>query len=408
MKSLRHAYAFKKAREVMNLQDAHDLSRSLQSLATVLGGILLTLALTLAASSSEPLISPTATAHECFGYPHGLTVPEAQESVQSLLAASFFGSDALYFDLGDENTGVTELESIRLPTHPSPSESVPPLTSSEPSDEPPDVNIYAYDYSLLEAGRLALLPFDLSAHDAYALSNTTALKPDVQSLAESEYPIKSELTDEPLVLIVHTHGTEAFAPEASTSVEPGSNQRSSDTSENVVALGALMSEMLNSAGIPTLHDATMHDLESYRNSYNYSADTVQKYLAKYPSIKYIFDVHRDAIATASGDIVKPLTLVNGRKSAQIMLLVGTNEKGADHPSWEENLTVALKLQSKLCEDFPGLARPINLRGASFNQQSSPGSILIEIGSSGNTLTEAKRAAEALTYSLIELIGENHN
>ena len=89
-----------------------------------------------------------------------------------------------------------------------------------------------------------------------------------------------------------------------------------------------------------------------------------------------------------------------------MLLVGTNEKGADHPEWESNLTIASKLQSKLIQKYKNFARPINIRGASFNEQFTKGSLLIEIGSSGNTLSEAKYAAKLLTYSIIEMIGEN--
>ena len=237
------------------------------------------------------------------------------------------------------------------------------------------------------------------------LSNTTSYDIDASEYPDRDYPIKSGITDSPLVLIVHTHGTESFAPEGVYSADQNS-QRSSDPAKNIVAVGGVMAELLNDAGIPTLHCEIMHDLESYRNSYNLCADTIRKYLAEYPTIEYVFDVHRDAIARQNGDLVKPVCNIDGRLSAQVMLLVGTNEKGADHPDWEDNLTVAAKLQSKLTRKYENFARPINIRGASFNEQFTKGSLLIEIGSSGNTLTEAKNAARLLTYSLIEMIEEN--
>ena len=167
-----------------------------------------------------------------------------------------------------------------------------------------------------------------------------------------------------------------------------------------------MADLLNEAGIPTLHCEIMHDLESYNRSYNLAADTIQRYLSEYPSIQYVFDVHRDAIVKTNGDLVRPITLINGEIAAQIMLLVGTNEQGADHPNWETNFTVAAKLQKKLTTDYNNFARPINIRGASFNEQFTPGSLLIEVGSSGNSLQEAKTAAKYLTYAIIEMITEN--
>jgi hypothetical protein len=79
------------------------------------------------------------------------------------------------------------------------------------------------------------------------------------------------------------------------------------------------------------------------------------------------------------------------------------EKGADHPDWFDNFSVAAKLQARLTESYDRFARPINIRGASFNEQFTPGSLLIEIGYAGNTLSEAKTAAKWLTYELAAMI-----
>lgn len=380
--------------------------RLAKGIPAAIGGIVLTAALSTGAWRSAIGWSPTSTARRCFYFPEYSdlisSLPDRDEIKQFLLMKSFFGSDSLYFDLGDENTGETHLTPAES------SDKTPPQSSIEaPDGIPEDTDIYSYDYTKRRAGELALLPYDLSGKQPgeLLLTNTTAYEIDPSDYPDRDYPITSSITEEPLVLIVHTHGTEAFAPEGEVSVKAGSS-RSSDPEKNIVAVGRVMSDLLNESGIPTIHCETMHDLESYRTSYDLCADTIREYLAKYPSIKYVFDVHRDAIVRQNGDIVKPVCNINGSLSAQVMLLVGTNEKGADHPEWESNLTIASKLQSKLIQKYKNFARPINIRGASFNEQFTKGSLLIEIGSSGNTLSEAKYAAKLLTYSIIEMIGEN--
>ena len=105
---------------------------------------------------------------------------------------------------------------------------------------------------------------------------------------------------------------------------------------------------------------------------------------------------------ADGENQKPVTEINGETAAQIMLVVGTDQGGAIHPNWKQNLTVAAAYQQILNTDYPTLARPVCLRTASFNQQCLPGMLLLEIGACGNTLTEAKRAARLAALSFISL------
>ena len=239
-------------------------------------------------------------------------------------------------------------------------------------------------------------------------SNETPYDPDFKKLLALPYPIEVSLpaysdAAEPLVLIIHTHGTEAFTPEGVTAAESDTAARSDDTSENIVAVGTVMTEVLREAGIPTLHCEIMHDLESYTYSYDYSLETVLTYLEEYPSIKYIFDVHRDAITTTAGDIAKLVCEIDGELTAQVMTVVGTDHRGADHGEWQDNLRVAATLQDMLTRQYPGIARPINIRSASFHQQYSPGFLLLEVGSAGNTLTEAKRAGKILAGVIADMI-----
>lgn len=277
--------------------------------------------------------------------------------------------------------------------------------SSEPIEEKHDVkddtpNTAAYPIVEMDMSRGA-------AKGEILINDTdSGVSVDTTQMLYSIYPKSlknSTLSNEPLVLIIHTHATECYMKDGVESYTADTTFRTRDTSENMVAIGDIMEQILNDAGIPTLHCETLHDAESYNASYENSLASVKEYLAKYPSIKYVFDLHRDAIIRESGEIIKTECSINGEKSAQVMTLVGTNTLGADHPMWKDNLNVAIKLQKQLTTNYNGFARPINMRGASFNQQYAPGFLLFEIGSCGNTLDEAKTAVTHLSKEVAQLI-----
>ena len=58
----------------------------------------------------------------------------------------------------------------------------------------------------------------------------------------------------------------------------------------------------------------------------------------------------------------------------------------------QNLSLALEIQDVLTQTWPSLARPVVLRTSRFNQHLSTGTLLVEIGTHGNTLQEAITAA----------------
>lgn len=265
----------------------------------------------------------------------------------------------------------------------------------------------------IEPGHLKILSKDLSGNPGskILLKNETGYSPDIQNLLQSSYPVStsfqsskaSSSEENPVVLIIHTHGTEGYADEDAVSLNANNMPRSRDIENNVVAVGAVLAQKLVSNGIPTVHCQIMHDEQSYLEAYTKAKETILYYISKYPSIKYVFDIHRDAIINSNNEVIKGTADISGMPTAQIMFVVGTNENGADHPNWTTNLTVAVKAQYRLNQKYANIARPINLRGPSFNEQYTPGSLLIEIGSCGNTLTEAKNAALLLGDTLSELI-----
>lgn len=221
--------------------------------------------------------------------------------------------------------------------------------------------------------------------------NYTSLPVDVQTVASAQ--INVSLPDEgPQILIIHTHGSEAYTMDESDIYQESDSWRTADENYNVVRVGSEMAQVFESMGLRVVHDHTLHDYPQYDGAYSRSYNCVQQWLEQYPSIQVVLDVHRDALAGEDGTIVKPVTVVDGEKFAQVLMIVGTNDMGQDHPSWTDNLALAVRIQQRLGTLEPTLARPVTLRSASFNQQLSPGFLLVEVGSHGNTLQEALAAA----------------
>ena len=221
------------------------------------------------------------------------------------------------------------------------------------------------------------------------------------------FPIDCAIPDsEPLVLIIHTHGSESYLENGFDFYSPEESFRSTDESRGVVHIGEILCEKLNSLGINTVHDKTMYDIADFNKSYTYSREGIKKMLEKYPTVEFVIDLHRDSVFDSNDRNIKPLTTLNGKDCAQLMLVVGTDEGGSAHGGWRDNLTFATHLQQKMNDLYPTLARPINLRSAAFNQAFTKGSLLLEVGSCGNTVEEAENAILLFAQVYASLIKEN--
>lgn len=209
--------------------------------------------------------------------------------------------------------------------------------------------------------------------------------------------------DGPRVLIISTHATEAYAMEPGWEYAESSEARTLDTDYNVVRVAEELAGILRQAGISVIHDTTLNDYPSYNGAYSQAASRIQSVLEQYPTIQMVIDVHRDAMTDEDGDEMGTARTVNGQDSARVMLVVGTDEGGLSHPDWEGNLSWALKIQKIMEERSPGLARPLNLRTERFNENMTPGSVLLEVGSAGDTLQEAMTAIHLFGEALLEAI-----
>ena len=125
-------------------------------------------------------------------------------------------------------------------------------------------------------------------------------------------------------------------------------------------------------------------------------------MEKYPTIRLVLDLHRDAIADSGGKQLGYTVAVDGEKVARMMLVVGTDASGKNHPNWEENMAMAVKLHAQLEKTAPGVCRPISFRRQRFNQDLSTGAVIVEVGAAGNTRQEALLAAEVLADGIVAI------
>lgn len=217
-------------------------------------------------------------------------------------------------------------------------------------------------------------------------------------------PIRFDLeADGPLVLIVHTHASEAYTQADGDSYTAQGAYRTADTNYNVVRVGQALADRLNELGISTVHDTELYDAEGYYDAYDRAAEGVGVYLAKYPSIQMVIDVHRDAVEDSAGNQLAVRTTINGESAARLLLVMGSDLAGLYHPNWRENLAFAVKLQALCEQDSPGIFRELSLRSQRYNEYLTPHSILLEVGTAGNTLREAIRSAEYFADELAKLL-----
>ena len=243
----------------------------------------------------------------------------------------------------------------------------------------------------------------LVAGDVY-INNRSDLELDASIFHETFAAALAE-EEGPQVLIVHTHGSEAYTMPPGQEYVPSGESRTTDSQFNVVRVGDEIAAVLEAAGLEVLHDAALHDYPEYSGAYGRSLETVERYLEEYPTIRFVLDVHRDAISDGDGSPYKVISNVEGRSAAQMSFVIGTDGGGLEHPQWRENLKFAAAVQQELAERYPTLMRPITVRNSRYNPHTTPGSLLVEMGAAGNSLDEALLSARLLGEVLAEVILE---
>jgi len=241
-------------------------------------------------------------------------------------------------------------------------------------------------------------------HGGGLIKNLTKLtEAQVYSQLGKKYTLSIKDIAKPQVLIVHTHTTESYNQYDYKFYDTRNNWRSLDNNNNMAAIGAEMARVLAENGIGVIHDTTQHDNPSYNGAYDKSAVTIKKLLKENPTISVVLDVHRDAIVRDNNLLVKPLSVINGKKTSQIMIIAGCDNGSFNMSNWPVNLRFAANLQSRIAEKYPTLARPMYLTYKKYNQNLHDNSILVEVGSCGNTMEESLNSARLFAEVLSEML-----
>ena len=243
------------------------------------------------------------------------------------------------------------------------------------------------------------LQISLQAGLSVQYRNETACEIPLTELLKA--PLDWHLTgDKPCVLIVHTHATESYKNTGQyTESDP---YRTTEEAHNMLAVGDRLAAFLTAGGISVIHDRTLHDYPTYSVAYNRARETIQRYLDQNKNICLVLDIHRDAVADGNGNQLGMTTVHNGKKMAQLGIVVGTDTGGQYHPNWKKNAALAVKLQTVLEGEFSGICRPVIFRSSRYNQDLSDGALIVEVGAAGNTMEEALTGAELLARAIIKL------
>lgn len=245
---------------------------------------------------------------------------------------------------------------------------------------------------------------DFSDADADAIEVLGSCTYEYDKQALLQQPLQADLAqDGPKILIVHTHGCEAYTPTDDTAYTSCGDFRTLDTDHNVNRVGEEMERVFDEAGIEAIHDVGCNDADGFTDAYDRMGETIQSYLEQYPSICMVLDVHRDAYENLDGTQAAPSIDLSEGRSARLMLVMGSDEGGRYHPNWQDNLSCALKVQTLLERANPGICRDMLLRQSRYNQQLTPCSLLVEVGAAGNTLDEAVLAGRKFAEAIVQLL-----
>lgn len=237
------------------------------------------------------------------------------------------------------------------------------------------------------------------------IKNSSKYDPDINALLNAPLNISLK-ADEPAVLIIHTHGSEAYTPDGDDQYVASDPYRTQNPDYSILRVGEALKEALESRGISVIHDTGIYDYPSYSGSYGRSLAAMRGHVEKHPSIGLVIDLHRDAIGDSSGKQYRTIAQIGDETCAQVMFVMGTDTTGLEHPKWQENLKLALRLQQEMDTLYPTLTRPIRLSENRYNQQVTTGSMILEVGCTGNTLKESLSAvryfADAAANVLLDL------
>lgn len=201
------------------------------------------------------------------------------------------------------------------------------------------------------------------------------------------------LGDDPVVLILHTHATESYLPTSS------GNYHSKGETNTVRDVGNSLAKSLEAQGISVVHDKTLHDSPSYNNAYSRSYQTAEALLKKYPTIKCVIDLHRDAVSKeGSAATVK----TGGKVCSKYSFVVGTTAS-----TYSQNKQFVSELNKVAKTSYNGYTGKVIEKGYNYNQDLSTKYLLLEVGYNRNQIEEARNSAELFGKILADTLKKGY-
>ena len=194
-----------------------------------------------------------------------------------------------------------------------------------------------------------------------------------------------ELTPQAVVYCTHT------------SEEYQGQSRQKGVAGGVLTVARTLAAALEEQGVGVILDESVHDTD-YDSAYEHSLASLEAVAAEHPDIRLYIDVHRDSALAGISTTLN----AEGESYARMLLIVGSNER-LPHPDWQQNYQFAQTLAAATNKLLPGVMREPRLYSGRYNQHIGPQAILVEIGSTDNTVEEAQRSAQVLAQAIAACI-----
>jgi len=207
---------------------------------------------------------------------------------------------------------------------------------------------------------------------------------------KKEFSEKADLSA-PIVALYCTHSSETYIPTDGQAKLVGKNG-------GVHQIAEIIRDQLISRGVSAVLSDTIHDYPDWSISYANSLETIKSMKEQYPSLMYFIDVHRDALPEGVTSVFN----YKDEQAASVMLIVGSDQR-AEHPNWRQNHAFAQKVGSAIESKAEGILRGVRVQSGRYNQHYSPNAILLEMGSSMNSLSEVKISAVIVANALADII-----
>lgn len=211
-----------------------------------------------------------------------------------------------------------------------------------------------------------------------------------------------EKSDEPKILIFHTHASEMFADSDKSNIYDG-----------IVGVGEKLKECLeNNYGIKSIHNVERFDVVNGKSqiigAYERMEPVIKKVIEENPSIEMVIDLHRDGV----NENTRLVKNINGKDTAQIMFFNGLcrlyqngslNQISISNPYIKDNLALSFNMQLTANTLYPGFTRKVYLNAYRYSLHMMPKSMLIEVGAQTNTKQEAFNSAELIAEIIARVV-----